>query len=278
MSKEYEIRYAYNTLVYAGESIVTSIERLARYGYDGVEIVGEPEKMDIDEIIKSLRENSISASSILGIYTMERDLVSSNPDTRENTVEYIKQCAKVANEVGAEIVTVAPTACTKIYAEDSIEQEWEWAVKGLQEAGKYAADFNVKLVVESWNRYETYLINRLEQSVELIKRVGLPNVGSMCDTFHMNIEDENIPESIKEAGSFLMHVHFADSNRKAPGYGHIDFVPIAQAIKDIGYKGYLSMELLPAAADPFLVLNGSRQDEFYDQYTKDSIEFLKPLF
>lgn len=269
------IKYAYNTLVYAGESIEESIKRLAKYEYDGVEFVGEPDDMDFNEIKKLLTKYNIEASSICAIYTPERDLVSSKADIRENAKKYIKKCLDMAAEIGASVMSLTPTACMKTTPEDSLEQEWEWAVEGLREVGKYAEEKGVKIAVEPWNRYENYLINRLDQSIELVDEVNIPSVGCMCDIFHMCIEETDIPAAIRKAGDRLYHIHIADNNRAAPGYGHLDFNPIIDAILSIGYDGYLSMELLPAAADPFLVLEGADCEEFYDQYTKDSIDFLK---
>lgn len=76
--------------------------------------------------------------------------------------------------------------------------------------------------------------------------------------------------ALREVGDKLYYLHIADSNRAAPGRGHIDFKPIAQALRDIGYDGWVSMELLPVAADPF---GGVVCEEFYDQYTQESIDF-----
>lgn len=85
----------------------------------------------------------------------------------------------------------------------------------------------------------------------------------------------NIRDAIRNVGKKLYYLHIADSNRAAPGRGHIDFEEIAQALKDIDYNGWISMELLPAAANPF---SGIVQEEFYDQYTEESITYLKKLF
>lgn len=273
-----KIKYSYNTLVYAGEDIEKSIARLSKFGYDGVEFVGEPETMDVKKIRELLDKYNMEASSICGIYTPERDLVSSNENIRKNAINYIKQCVDFAFAIGSKNISVTPTACMKIRPEVDIKTEWSWAVEGIREAGEYAGEKGIRLSVEAWNRYETYLVNRLEQSLAIVNEVDLPNVGCMGDTFHMNIEEENIADAFRLVGKKLYYVHIADSNRAAPGRGHIDFKAIAQALIEIGYEGWLSMELLPAAADPFMVLKGARCDEFYDQYTKESIDFLKKLF
>jgi sugar phosphate isomerase/epimerase len=269
------IKYSYNTLVYAGEDIETSIARLAKFGYDGVEFVGEPEKMDANRIKELLDKYNIEASTICAIYNAERDLVSSNENIRKNAVNYLKSCVDFASKIGAKGISLTPTACMKIYEEADRETELNWAAEGIREAGIYAGEHGVRLTVEAWNRYENYLINRLEQSLELVDRVNLPSVGVMGDTYHMNIEEVDIADTIRMVGDKLYHLHIADSNRAAPGRGHIDFKPIAQALRDINYSGYLTMELLPPFADPF---NGTRCEEFYDQYTEESIVFLKKLF
>ena len=109
----------------------------------------------------------------------------------------------------------------------------------------------------------------------MVNDINLPNVGVMADTYHMNIEESDMGAAISNVGDKLFYVHIADSNRAAPGRGHIDFKEIAGALRDIHYDGWVSMELLPAAADPF---GGKRCDEFYDQYTEESIVYLRKLF
>jgi sugar phosphate isomerase/epimerase len=269
------MKYAYNTLVYAGEDIEQSIKRLAGFGYDGVEFVGEPEQADAQRIRGLLDQHNISASSICAIYTPERDLVSSSAGTRRNAVDYLKSCVDFAKVIGAQGISVTPTANMKIHPEADPETEWKWAVESVREAGLYAGEHGIRLAVEAWNRYENYLINRLEQSLALVTDVGLPNVGCMGDTYHMNIEEIDIAAAYRSVGDKLFYVHFADSNRAAPGRGHIDFKPIAQALVDMNYTGYVSMELLPPFADPF---SGARVEAFYDPYSKESIDYLKRLF
>lgn len=271
------LKYAYNMLVYGNEPIEIGIARVARNGYDFTEVVGEPEQVSAGRIRKALDENGILASSIVSIYTPERDLVSSNASIRANTVKYIKGNVDHAVALGAKIVTLTPTACMKIKAEVDIKQEWAWAVEGASEAAAYAHDHGVRIAVEPWNRYETYLINRIQQSIDFCDEVDLPGIGVMADTFHMSIEDSDLPGAIRNAGKRLAHVHFADSNRAAPGRGHLDFVPIVEAIRDVDYQGVCSFELLPAAGDVWGVLSGGDAPEFLDQYTEESIAYMKNI-
>lgn len=270
-----KIKIAYNTLVYANEDISEGIKRLSKFGYDGVDFVGEPDKYDSKQIKMLLEKNNIEASSICGVYTTERDFVSSNPIIRTQAVEYVKQLVDFASMIGAKAISIQASACMKINAQSAFENEWAWAVDGIREAGIYAEKKNINLTLEAWNRYETYFINRLEQALKMVNEIALPNVGVMGDTYHMNIEEADMGEALRKVGDKLYYLHIADSNRAAPGRGHIDFNEIANALSEINYDGWVSMELLPAAADPF---GGKICEEFYDQYTEESIVYLKKLF
>ncbi|MFD8770978.1 TIM barrel protein [Microbacterium oxydans] len=270
-------RYTYNTLVYGEEPITEGIARVAGAGYDGVELVGEPAETNIGEVKSALADNGVVASSIVSIYTPERDIVSSTEAVRTAARDYVKGNIDFAQELGADIVTFTPTACMKIVAEVDLEQEWAWAVEAATELARYAGQAGVKLVLEPWNRYETYLINRTEQAIRFIDEVDSPHLGYMADTFHMSLEERDIAESIRLAGSRLSHVHLADSNRAAPGFGHLDFEPIIQAIGDSNYEGWISYELLPAAGDVWGVLTGSGAPEFKGPYTEAAIRHTKAI-
>lgn len=270
-------RYTYNTLVYGQEPIALGIARIARFGYEGVEIVGEPAQANVAAIRRELASNEVVASSILSIYTPERDIVSSDPSIRRAAIDYVKGNVDYAVALGASVVTFTPTAVGKILAEVDIKQEWAWAVEAAREVAPYAGDQGIRLAVEPWNRYETYLINRMEQSVAFVDEVDHPAVGCMGDTFHMAIEEADIADAFRLAGNRLAHVHLADSNRAAPGFGHLDFRPIVQALADIKYSGWISYELLPAAGDVWGVLSGAGAPEFLDPYTEAAIKHTRAL-
>lgn len=268
-------RFAYNSLVYFGEDIATSIDRVARFGYDAIEIVGEPDEIDPKRVRELTRDAGIEVSSICSIYTPERDLVHPDEDVRRAAVQYVKDVADFASEMECPTIIVHPTACMKTAPLADAGQEWDWAVANIRAAGEYAAGRGVSLSLECWNRYETYFLNRLEQAVRLWKETGLSNGGVQGDTFHMNLEEVSIADAFREAGPYLQHVHLADSNRAAPGAGHIDFRPIMQALAETGYDGYYSFELLPPFADPFRAMRAGGQDAFFDRYTEQAIAHIK---
>ena len=271
-------KYSYDALVYYGEDIKTSIERVAKFGYDAIELIGEPDQYNTDEVKKLCEQHGIGVSSICSIYTgAERDLVSTNAENRRKAVSYTKSVANFAAAVGAPVIIVAPSPVGKMAPGTDEDTEWQWAVEGIQEAADYANNLGVSLCIEAWNRYETYFINRINQCLKLMEAVDRPNVGVMGDTFHMNIDDPSIAGAIREAGDALIHIHFADSNRAAPGKGHTDFEPIVQALIDIDYKGYITFELLPASSDPFGTLKKGGGREFFDEYTELSVANIKQI-
>lgn len=270
-------RYTYNTLVYGHEPLEIGIARLAKFGYDGVEFVGEPSEHDAREITEQLKKNGVVASSIISIFTPERDIVSTDEGIRRNAIDYVKGNVDYAAALGADVVTFTPTACMKISPETDLGQEWAWAVEAARSVAAYAADHGISIAVEPWNRYETYLINRAYKAVEFVDEVGAANMGVMADTFHMSIEEPDIAAAIRTIGHRLVHVHLADSNRAAPGYGHLNFTPIIQAIADVNYKGWISYELLPPAGDVWSVLSGAGAPEFLDKYSEASIRHTKAI-
>jgi sugar phosphate isomerase/epimerase len=117
--------------------------------------------------------------------------------------------------------------------------------KALDDLGQYADSQDTFLLYEPLNRYETNLVNTVGAGVTLLQSLKTQNVKLLADLFHMNIEEANIAHAIRQGPGYIAHVHFVDSNRKAAGLGHLDYGPIARALKDIGYHGYASAEAFP---------------------------------
>lgn len=270
-------KYSYDQLVYYGEDVEKSIDRLARLGYDAIELAGEPDAFDTGAVRKSLEQTGIKVGSICSIYTGDRDLAHPDPAIRKIGVDYVKSVADFAAELECPTMIVAPSVVGKLKPLSGDDEERKWAVEGIRAGGEYAASVGVNLTLECWNRYETYFLNRLEQAVDLWQETGLGNGGVMGDTFHMNIEEDSIADAIRRTGSLLNHVHLADSNRAAPGQGHTDFGPILEALREIDYQGYLTFELLPPSADPFAVMQAGGHHDFFDRYTEQAITRMKEL-
>jgi sugar phosphate isomerase/epimerase len=237
--------YSYNLIGFGGENVALSIDRLARLGYDAVEVEGEPERYDPNRIRKQAEGAGLTVSSVCPNFTAERDLSHPDPDIRKSALKYLRDVSEFAAELGAPLFIVAPTAYARVQHLAEPSDEWLLAVEGIRTTGEHAASLGVDLTLECWNRYGTYMLNRLEEGARMWRETGLTNGGIMADTFHMNIEERSIPDAILASADILNHVHLSDSNRLAPGLGHTDFAEILQALKEAGYGGGLAFELIP---------------------------------
>jgi sugar phosphate isomerase/epimerase len=134
----------------------------------------------------------------------------------------------------------------------------------FRELAEYAAPTGAKLVLEPINILQVNHIHTTQEGLEMVKRVGHPNFGLMLDVYHMNIEDVNIYDSFREARDACWFIHFTDSNRKWPGSAHLDFDQITGVLDEIGYDGFVSLEIYPWP-DP-------------DTAAKSSIKFLRRYY
>ena len=117
--------------------------------------------------------------------------------------------------------------------------------EALEELGEHAGQYQVPLIFEPLNRYETNMVNTVDAGVRLLASLSTKNVVLLADLFHMNIEEVELPAAIRAGGRNIGHVHFVDSNRRPAGLGHIDYPPIVAALREIGYQGFASAEALP---------------------------------
>jgi sugar phosphate isomerase/epimerase len=139
----------------------------------------------------------------------------------------------------------------------------EWFAAGLDEVLAHAASLGVTVVLEPVNRYETDFLNRLEEAAAWMHRLPHPNFGLMPDVFHMNIEEVSVTAALVAHKEFVRYLHLADSNRLAPGRGHLPFSELFATLRAIGYRGWATLEILPLP-DP-------------DAAAAMGIAFLKPL-
>lgn len=282
------MKYSISNWIYGEESLRTTFERLKRYGYDGIELKGEPQEYHAEEVNQLCGEFDLEVLSIAGIYpwpTEERDLANPNPQMRKRAVSYLTECVDFASAVGAPLIIVVPSAVAKtspvghFESEEewlaAAEREWDYAVESVKTAAAYAEQEGILLAVEPINRYETFLINNVDQGLRFVSEVGSRTVKLHLDTFHMNIEEKDPAEAIRRAGELLVNVHIADSNRQAVGYGHTDFEAIMTALGEIGYERALALEPLPPVPDPYIAARLRRYEHLRDVYAEECIARLR---
>ena len=225
------------------EPIDVTIRRLARYGYKSIELSGEPEVFDTKELRKLLAENGIACWGAVSLMFEGRDLIHADEAVRATSIKYLNDCITMAKELDGYEMTIVPSQVGKVAAMDTPEQEWAWAVESLKEVYVHAQKEGIRMALEPLNRFETNFLNRADQALLLAEQVG-PDCGVCIDTFHLNIEEANMIEAIKNSKDRLVDFHVADNNRMACGMGALDWPLIVSTLKEIGYDGALTVEFV----------------------------------
>jgi sugar phosphate isomerase/epimerase len=235
---------SFSALAYQGQ-LEENILRIKQLGYDGVELaVRDPKLLSLERLDHCLRKNNLLVPAVgTGQAFGEEGLSFIHPDekVRRQAIDRIISQMDLAGHLRA--VVIIGLIRGKSSSEIGLDHAEDWLFHALKECEK--ADTDVKLAIEPINRYETDLINTVESGLRFLDRLRLDNVGLLLDTFHMNIEESSILDSISLAKDRLFHVHVADSNRWYPGAGHIDFEGVVDRLNKIGYQGFLSAEILP---------------------------------
>ena len=207
------------------------------------------------------------------LYGPATDVVSSDPEIRAAARSYILGMLDDFAKVGVEVIPITPTANMKIAAEAPLEQEWEWARETIRAAAEAGAERGIKIVIEPWNRYETYLINRLDQAVQMARDVDHPNVGVKGDLFHMNVDPTRARRSARPAGcsgTSTWRIRPAPLRESGTSTWSRSVARCATSATTTS-----STSNLPAAGDPFLSIKGGGADEFKDRYTEQAITNLR---
>lgn len=235
---------SFSALLYE-EALEVNIAKMKKLGYDGIELaIRDPELLDIVCLTSDLKVNSLTVPAIgTGQIFCEEGLSFTNPDPaiRNEAIMRIKSHINFAEKLNA-LVIIGLVRGKKETGITS-EQSEQWLIEALRECA--SENKSVKLAIEPINRYETDIINTVASGLNFIEKVNLKNVGLLLDTFHMNIEEPSMVQSVILAKEHLFHFHIADSNRWYPGAGHINFSELFSTLKKIDYKGFVSAEILP---------------------------------
>lgn len=240
------MRLAIQETLVSGKTLLEKLRKLEKYGFEGIEIWGSDIIQRVGEIKSALSSSKIRFSTVCSGYS--GDLLGPDRESRELAVEGIKERLKVcAGLGGVGVITVPTFGGPKIPRlpprhSEVYKIEKEILVEECEVLGKYADDVGAHVILEPLNRYETHFIKRLEQAAEICSAVGREHIKIMGDFFHMNIEERDIPSSLEKASDFLIHINPADSNRKLPGYSHINFKDAFNALKKKGYEKYMALE------------------------------------
>ena len=228
------------------DDLALACRRARELGYAAIEIFPPNFKASVSQDLKKhLGENGLALATVGtggGWVKHKLTLTSAKAETREQALAYIKDALDFAAPFGAAVIlgSMQGKAEGEISRMDALNMLGE----ALVELAEHARQQSVTILYEHLNRYETNLINRVEDALPFVKSAG-ENVKILADLFHMNIEEANIAAALRLGGDRLGHIHFVDSNRRPAGFGHTDFAPIFRALREMNFRGYVSAEALP---------------------------------
>jgi len=266
---------AYGPLALLSGTFEEKAAKAAQLGYDGIELmVRDPAGLDWAHVKSTLEDAGLEVPQVVTGELFGADglcLVTADDDLRRRAEERTRAVIDLAAYLsrgmqgqGAMVNIGRLRGQLKLLGD--VPDPWAIAIQRLKSVMTYAAERGVKITMEPINRYETDFVLNAADGVRLLEDLGCDNVGLMLDLFHMNIEDVSIEDGLRQAGDRLWHVHIADSNRRYPGSGHLDFGPIFAALEGMGYRGYVSAELLPL---PDADTAGIKTIEFLKNYLLD---------
>ncbi|MFN0205632.1 MAG: sugar phosphate isomerase/epimerase family protein [Planctomycetota bacterium] len=223
------------------EPLEITLRRIARLGFESIEISGEPLQYPPGDCRPLLKKYGIRCWGAVTLTLGERNLAAKDPAQRASTIDYMKSVVTMIKELEGHEITIVPATVGKVVPDSTPELEWKWVVAGLQEIYAYAERCGVRIALEPLNRFETYFLNRADQALLLASEVG-PNCGVCLDVFHMNIEEADLPAAVRRVGKKLTDVHVAENNRLAPGMGAMNWKNFVSVLREVGYDGALTME------------------------------------
>jgi D-psicose/D-tagatose/L-ribulose 3-epimerase len=282
------------------EPLEVTLARLKRCGYGSIEIKGEPEQYNSSEVRDLLTKYELDCWGVITLTLGERNLAAKDEAQRAASVQYMKDCVTFSKELDGQEISIVPATVGKVEPDGTPEEEWQWVVDGLKEVHEHATAAGIRMAIEPLNRFETYFVNRGDQALALADAVA-PDVGVCLDAFHMNIEEVDFCQAIRDVGDRLVDFHVADNNRMACGMGALNWPEIVGTLQDVGYDGALTVEFVapidrtPANKFPnavetnpvdippeelqFIIDHGSSllSEEFYDMLVQKCATTLLPL-
>ena len=222
------------------------LTKVKNMGYDIIEIAVEDTRIIDWKLIKDTARDLDLKITVSGAFGPERDISSTDPAFREIGKQYIIDCIRIAEQMDSPVFggpLYSAVGKTRIVSAEQKKQEREWCVGILKEVSQIAGDCGVTLGLEPLNRFETDMVNTVDQALSILDEVGNPNLKIVLDTFHSNIEEKDIPASIRKIGKDLLcHVQGNESDRGTPGTGHLEWQGIQEALTEIGYDGAVVIE------------------------------------
>ncbi len=236
------------------ENLYENIKKVSKFNYDGIELaIKRSNSINFKKIEKLIEKNNLKVIA-LGTGQIFHDEGLSFADTsksiRKEAVDKVKEIINIASYFNSSVIIGLIRGKINSFVNyNKLRIAEERIYECLEECLFYSSNRNINFFIEPINRYETNIFNKIEDIAFFLNRfkdkLDITRIGILADTFHMNIEEPIIEESINSYAKLISYIHLADSNRLAPGFGHLDFFKIMEVLKNNRYKGFLSFEIFP---------------------------------
>jgi len=261
--------------MFEGWKLHDVMEFASSVGYDGVEIAPFTICERVEEISREERRLIAGDAESLGLEIVglhwllvkPAGLYINHPNEgiRRKTYNYLRELTSFCGDIGGKIMVIGSPKQRNVLEGITYERAWELAKDSFSRCLPVAEEKGVTLCIEALSTEETNFINTVEEAVRMVKEVDHPNFKAIVDVKAMSSEGKDIAGIIRGAKGSFAHVHANDANKRGPGFGETDFVPIAKALRDIGYDGFVSVEVFDFSPDPKTIATRS-------------IEYLKKVF
>ncbi len=216
-----------------------------KLGFDGIEIsLADPKEISLGKVKDLVNKYQIKISALATGGAAVRDgLIFSTPDKsiRKAAIQRIKNHIDFASS----FKTIVVIGLVKGWIIENYSQSKEFITECLKECNEYGQEKGIYIALEPINRFQEDFFHSILDCKKYLDEVHLSNVKMMIDSFHMNIEDADMWTNMRKAKDYIIHVHYSENNRLAPGMGHFDFIKMTEVLKEINYSGYISAEILP---------------------------------
>lgn len=280
------ISFAVSTWLWTSPFTTESISlfpKIRGMGYDAVEIPVEyPEMIDGQKVRKALDDEGLKGI-VCGAFGPGRDLTHEDPAVHRACFDYLRQCFELCNAFDAGFMAgpmYSAVGKARMVPPEQRKREWELAVSNLRKACETAAEHQLSLALEPLNRFESDLVNTVEDVVRMVEDIDHPSARIMVDSFHMTIEERDLEAALLQAGDKVIHVQVSENYRGTPGTGLTPWKSFRQGLEKINYKGAVSIE---SFTPEIVELAGAvcfwkNMAESQDAFAEDGLRFLRKLF
>ena len=280
-SFEQRLNLSWSNWGFGIEDLSVSVKRLANNNIPYIELHGNHYGPNlgykVDQTKALLDEYGLKVSGVCGMFSDDNDLASNRPIQQEEAIAYIRREVEFTAAMGGDYLLVVPAAVGRPIAYD--EFEFFRSTTALRSVADIFTEYGVKAAIEPVRGDETTLVHTIAEAKRYIDEVDHPGVQHINgDVFHMQLGENNIAEAILSAGSSLVNLHLADSNRKALGSGSMDIDAIIMALYLINYNTpghYVTPEPLGGGASPYASRNGYVSPKDLDALVGDSADYFR---